>query len=45
MKPYLRLDLSASFYFHRQGDGRGNGLTLALYNAVGYKNDLFFMPM
>lgn len=44
MKPYLRLDLSVSYHFRRQADGRGNGLTFALYNAVGYKNDVFLMP-
>ena len=44
MRPYMRLDLSASYYFRRKADGRGNGLTLALYNAIGYKNDVFSMP-
>ena len=44
MKPYLRLDLSVSYYFRRLSDGRGHGLTFALYNATGYKNDIFFMP-
>lgn len=41
MKPYLRLDLSVSFYFRRMAGGRGNGITFALYNAIGYKNDVF----
>lgn len=41
MRPYVRLDLSVSYYFNRNADGRGNGLTFALYNAIGYKNDLF----
>lgn len=44
LKPYMRLDLSVSYYFHRQPDGRGNGLTVALYNALGYKNVMFLMP-
>ena len=41
MKPYVRLDLSVSYYFHKGPDGRGNGLTFAMYNALGYKNDMF----
>ena len=41
MKPYMRLDLSVSYYFRRNADGRGHGLTFALYNAIGYKNDVF----
>ena len=41
MRPYLRVDLSTSYYFHRKPDGRGNGLRFSLYNAVGYKNDVY----
>ena len=43
MKPYCRLDISASYYFRRLPDGRGHGLTLAVYNVAGYKNDVFYM--
>ena len=43
MKPYFRLDISASYYFRRLPDGRGHGLTLAVYNVAGYKNDVFYM--
>jgi len=41
MRPYARLDLSVTHYFRKMADGRGHGLTLALYNAIGYKNDVF----
>ena len=41
LRPYVRLDLTVSYYFNRKADGRGNGLTFALYNAFGYKNDAF----
>ena len=45
MRPYVRLDLSVSHYFKRMADGRGHGLTFALYNAIGYKNDVFLQLM
>ena len=45
LKPYVRLDLGASFYFHRRtrGDAASeNGLTFSLYNATSRKNDIFY---
>ena len=39
MNPYFRLDLSTTYYFHRGGRVE-NGLTFALYNALGFKNDI-----
>ena len=41
MAPYLRLDLSVSYYFRRDSDGRGHGITFALYNATGHKNHMY----
>ena len=47
LKPYIRLDLSASYYFRRRGDGdlrngAEHGLTFSIYNATGRKNDIFY---
>lgn len=47
LKPYIRLDLSASLHFHRMpkgnpGRGLENGLTFSIYNATGRKNDIFY---
>ena len=41
MAPYFRVDLSASFYFHK-GPRLENGLNLSLYNATGSKNELYY---
>lgn len=37
--PYIRLDLSVNWYFHRGPRGE-NGLNFALYNALGRENPL-----
>ena len=41
-KPYFRLDVSATYYFRREAS-RESGLCFSLYNASGYKNDVFRM--
>ena len=41
-RPYVRLDLSANYFFHRRPGGRENGLNFSLYNATGRKNDVFY---
>ena len=41
LRPYVRLDVSATHYFRKTADGRGHGLTFAIYNVIGYKNDVF----
>ena len=38
-KPYFRLDIQASYYFHR-GE-RENGISFSMFNAAGYKNDIY----
>ena len=42
-KPYIRLDLSANYYFKRIPGGRGHGVNFSLFNATGRKNDIFYM--
>ncbi|MBO4427206.1 MAG: hypothetical protein J5771_01810 [Bacteroidales bacterium] len=44
-RPYIRLDLSANYYFKRRAGGRENGLNFSLYNATGRKNDVFYRIM
>ena len=41
LAPYLRLDLSVSYFFHR-GPRRENGLNFSLYNATGHVNELCY---
>lgn len=41
LAPYLRLDLSVSFFFHR-GPRQENGLNFSLYNATGHVNELCY---
>lgn len=40
MSPYLRLDLSASYFFRR--GARENGLTASVFNIIGHKNVLYY---
>lgn len=42
LRPYIRLDVSANYYFRRHPDGRENGLNFSLYNALGRRNDIFY---
>lgn len=39
-KPYFRFDISATYYFRRTVS-RETGLSFSLYNASGYRNDVF----
>lgn len=41
MRPYMRLDLSATYSFSRR-EGRLNEINVSLYNATGYKNDVMY---
>lgn len=41
MRPYIRLDLSFNWYFHRNEKGE-NGINFSLYNATGRNNDIFY---
>lgn len=42
LRPYIRLDVSANYYFRRLADGRENGLNFSLFNALGRRNDIFY---
>lgn len=39
-KPYFRFDVSVTYFFRRRANGE-TGLCFSLYNASGYKNDVF----
>ena len=39
-KPYFRVDVSVTYYFRRT-NARETGLCFSLYNASGYKNDVY----
>lgn len=41
MRPYIRLDLSAS-YTIRKGNDRESSIDLSIYNATGRKNDVMY---
>lgn len=41
MRPYIRLDLSVSYSFHKSAD-QENGINFSLYNATGRKNDVMY---
>lgn len=41
MAPYCRLDLSASFFFHK-GPRQENGINLSVYNVLGRDNELYY---
>lgn len=41
LAPYLRLDLSVSYFFHR-GPRLENGFNVSLYNATGHFNELCY---
>lgn len=41
MRPYFRMDLSASYSFIRKAN-HDFGMNLSIYNVIGYKNDVMY---
>ena len=41
LKPYVRLDLSANYYFNKSKD-RESGINISVYNVLMHSNDLFY---
>ena len=41
LKPYVRLDLSANYYFKKSKD-RESGINISVYNVLMHSNDLFY---
>jgi hypothetical protein len=41
LKPYVRLDLSANYYFKKTKD-RESGINISVYNVLMHSNDLFY---
>ncbi len=41
LKPYVRLDLSANYYFKKSA-GHESGINISVYNVLMHSNDLFY---